>query len=131
MWPACRSREPGLAPVYRKELRKVLLEYLQWLRAIKKDLTFRKVIETQREFEDTEGFDWLESTEPTQFLVCNHVTNNHVGGQHYLSGGHTSTDFISLSFSRLSAMTDARSCLKRPLATKRIWRPVEIGGRSP
>ena len=49
--------------VYRKELRKVLLENLQWMRAMKKDPTFKKVIETQKELKDTEGFDWLESTE--------------------------------------------------------------------
>ena len=36
--------ENALLPVYRKELRKVLLEYLQWMRAMKKDSTFRKVI---------------------------------------------------------------------------------------
>ena len=55
--------ENALVPVYRKKLRKVLLEYLQWMRAIKKDPTFQKVIETQREFKDTEGFYWLELTE--------------------------------------------------------------------
>ena len=33
------------------------------MRAINKDPIFRKVIETQREFKDTEGFDWQESTE--------------------------------------------------------------------
>ena len=55
--------ENALLPVYRKELRKVLLENLQWMRAMKKDLTFKKVIETQKELKDTEGFDWLESTE--------------------------------------------------------------------
>ena len=54
----------ALLPVYRKELRKVLLEYLQWLRAMKKDSTFRKVMETQKDpVKDTEGSDWLESTE--------------------------------------------------------------------
>ena len=52
-----------LVPVYRKELRKVLLENLQWMRAMKKDPTFKKVMETQKELKDTEGFDWLESTE--------------------------------------------------------------------
>ena len=31
------------------------------MRAIKEDSNFRKVIETKREFENTEGFDWLES----------------------------------------------------------------------
>ena len=40
----------------RKELRKVLLDNLQWMRAMKKDPTFKKVIETQKELKDTEGF---------------------------------------------------------------------------
>ena len=31
--------------------------------AIKKDPTFGKVMETQEELKDTEGFDWLEPTE--------------------------------------------------------------------
>ena len=30
---------------------------------MKKDPTFKKVMETQKEIEDTERFDWLESTE--------------------------------------------------------------------
>ena len=55
--------ENALLPVCRKELRKVLLENLQWMRAMKKDATFKKVIETQKELKDTEGYDWLESTE--------------------------------------------------------------------
>ena len=55
--------ENALLLVYRKELTKVLLENLQWMRAMKKDPTFKKVIETQKELKDTEGFDWLESTE--------------------------------------------------------------------
>ena len=55
--------ENALLPVYRKELRKVLLENLQWMRAMKKDPTFKKVIETQKELKDTGGFDWLKSTE--------------------------------------------------------------------
>ena len=33
------------------------------MRAIKKDPTFGKVMETQEELKDTEGFDWLEPTE--------------------------------------------------------------------
>ena len=36
----------ALVPLYKKELRKVLLEYLKWLRAMKKDYTFQKVMET-------------------------------------------------------------------------------------
>ena len=50
--------------VYRKELRIVLLENLYWMRAMKKDPTFKTVMETQKELKDTEGFDWLESTKP-------------------------------------------------------------------
>ena len=53
----------ALLPLYRKELRKVLLEYLQWMRPMKKDYTFQKVMETQKDLKDTDGFDWLESTE--------------------------------------------------------------------
>ena len=53
----------ALLPLYRKELRKVLLEYLQWMRAMKKDYTFQKVMETQKVLKDTDEFDWLESTE--------------------------------------------------------------------
>jgi len=53
----------ALLPLYRKELRKVLLEYLQWMRAMKKYYTFQKVMETQKDLKDTDGFDWLESTE--------------------------------------------------------------------
>ena len=60
---ACVTAENALFPVYRKELRKVLLENLQWMRAMKKDPTFKKVMETQKELKDTEGFDWLKSTE--------------------------------------------------------------------
>ena len=33
------------------------------MRAMKKKATFKKVIETQTELQDKEGFDWLEWTE--------------------------------------------------------------------
>ena len=55
--------ENAVLPVYRKELRKVLLGNLEWIRAMKKDPTFKKVMETQKELKDSEGFDWRESTE--------------------------------------------------------------------
>ena len=55
--------ENALLPVYRKELRKVLVGNLQWMRAMKKDPTFKKVRETQEERKNSEGYDWLESTE--------------------------------------------------------------------
>ena len=43
-----KAENPLLA-VYRKELRKVLLENLQWISAMKRDPTFKKVTETQKE----------------------------------------------------------------------------------
>ena len=49
--------ENALLPVYGKELRKVLLEYLQRVHAVKKDSTFRKVMETKNELKETEGYD--------------------------------------------------------------------------
>ena len=55
--------ENVLLPVYRKELRKVLLGNLQWMRAMEKDPTFKNVMETQKECKDSEGYDWLEWTE--------------------------------------------------------------------
>ena len=33
------------------------------MRAIKKEPAFKKVMETQKELKDSEGFDWQESTE--------------------------------------------------------------------
>ncbi|CAH3163084.1 unnamed protein product [Porites lobata] len=36
---------------------------LPWMHAMKKDPTFRKVMETRQDLKDTEGYDWLESTE--------------------------------------------------------------------
>ena len=55
--------ENALLPFYRKEPRKVLSENLQWMRVMQKDPTFKKVMETQKELKDSEGFDWLELTE--------------------------------------------------------------------
>ena len=56
--------EIALVPVHRKELRKVFLENLQWMPVMKKDPTFKKVMETQKELKDSEGFDQIK-TRPT------------------------------------------------------------------
>ena len=53
----------ALVPLFKKELRKVLLEYLKWLRAMKKDYTFQKVMKTQKDLKDMDGFNWLKSPE--------------------------------------------------------------------
>ena len=45
---ALLKEQNALLPLYRKELRKVMFEYLQWTRAMKKDYTFQKVMETQK-----------------------------------------------------------------------------------
>ena len=53
------------------------------MHAVKKDSTFRKVMETRDGLKDTEGYDWLESTELaineqkilTQSIVC-HTTGS-------------------------------------------------------
>ena len=58
-----RVKAENALPVYRKEQRKVLSENLPWMRTMKKDPTFKKAMETQRDLKDSEGFDWLESTE--------------------------------------------------------------------
>ena len=56
---ACIKADNASLPVYREELRKVFLEYLQWMQAMKKDSTFQKVRQTQKDLKDTEaGFDW-------------------------------------------------------------------------
>ena len=36
---------------------------------MKKDFTLRKVMETQKDLKNTEGFDWLESTELAQVPI--------------------------------------------------------------
>ena len=36
---------------------------------MKKDDTFQKVMETQKDLKDTDGFDWLESTELAILLI--------------------------------------------------------------
>ena len=51
--------ENALFPVYRKRAKKSTLGES----TKKKDPTFKKVMETQKELKDSEGFDWLESSE--------------------------------------------------------------------
>jgi len=53
----------ALIPLFRKDLRKEPWEYLQWMRAMKKDRTFPTVNEIHKDLIDMDGFDWLESTE--------------------------------------------------------------------
>jgi len=54
-----------MQPAYRRELKKVLLEYLTRMHDFNKDRIFREIIETnERPFTDAEVFDWKEAMEP-------------------------------------------------------------------
>ncbi|KXJ04808.1 hypothetical protein AC249_AIPGENE2424, partial [Exaiptasia diaphana] len=52
-----------LVPIFRKELREVLYEHLKWIHQLKKDPTFKKIMETKKNLIDDEGYDWEEATE--------------------------------------------------------------------
>lgn len=52
-----------MVPVYRKELRKVLFEYVIWMHDFKNNQIFREIMDTKEPFIDTEGFDWKEAME--------------------------------------------------------------------
>ena len=52
----------SLLPLYREDLKDVLLEELKWIRALKKDTIYREVVATRDELMEEKGYDWLEST---------------------------------------------------------------------
>ena len=54
----------SLLPLYREDLKDVLLEELKWIRALKKDPIYREVVATKDELMEETGYDWLESTQP-------------------------------------------------------------------
>ena len=53
----------ALVPLYRKELREVLFEQLKWIHLLRKDPTYKKIMETKKNLMDTENYDWEEATE--------------------------------------------------------------------
>ena len=53
----------SLLPLYREDLKDVLLEELKWIRALKKDPIYREVVATRDELMEEKGYDWLESTQ--------------------------------------------------------------------
>ena len=53
----------SLLPLYREDLKDVLLEELKWIRALKKDLIYQEVVATRDELMAEKGYDWLESTQ--------------------------------------------------------------------
>ena len=52
-----------LLPNYRKELRKVLMEKLEWMHELKKDRYYRKIMKTRTNLIDTGDYDRREATE--------------------------------------------------------------------
>ena len=63
----------SLLPLYREDLKDVLLEELKWIRALKKDPIYREVVATRDKLLAEKGYDWLESTQlaihERQFLL--------------------------------------------------------------
>ena len=55
--------ENAILHIKRKELKKVLLEYLTRMHDFKKDRIFRGTICTKQQHIDTEGLDWKEAME--------------------------------------------------------------------
>ena len=53
----------SLLPLYREDLKDVLLEELKWIGALKKDPIYREVVATRDELMEEKGYDWLESTQ--------------------------------------------------------------------
>ena len=53
----------ALVPVYRKELREVLFEQLEWIHLLRRDPTYKKIMETKKNLMDMENYDWEEATQ--------------------------------------------------------------------
>ena len=49
----------SLLPLYREDLKDVLLEELKWIHALKKDPIYREVVATRDELMAEKGYDWL------------------------------------------------------------------------
>ena len=52
-----------LLPHYRKELRKILMEKLEWMHGMKKDPIYRRIMQTKNELIDIGEYDRREATE--------------------------------------------------------------------
>ena len=75
----------SLLPLYREDLKDVLLEELKWIRALKKDPIYRKVVATRDKEMVEKGYDWLESTQlaihERQFLLNRLFKEQRVPGE--------------------------------------------------
>jgi len=52
-----------LVPTFRKELREVLFEHLQWMHFLRKDPIYKKIMATRKHLIDMEEYGWEEATE--------------------------------------------------------------------
>ena len=52
-----------MLPVFRKELRKVLMEKLEWMHAMKRDPFYQKITRTRQDLLDTGEYGWKEATQ--------------------------------------------------------------------
>jgi hypothetical protein len=50
-----------ILPMVTKEIRKALVEKLEWIQLMKKDPNFQKIIKTKKELLETGDYDWLEA----------------------------------------------------------------------
>lgn len=60
-----------MVPVYRKDLRKIVFEYLTWIHDFKNNQIFWEIMDTKERFFDAESFDWKEATEEAVNKVLN------------------------------------------------------------
>ena len=56
-----------LLPTYRKELRNVLWEKLEWMHRLRKDPYYKKLMSTKQDLLDTGEYDWREAT---RLAIC-------------------------------------------------------------
>ena len=52
-----------MLPVYRKELRHVLMERLEWMHEMKRDPYYKKIAKTREDLMNNDDYDWYEATE--------------------------------------------------------------------
>ena len=58
---AAAKADNSMPPLYRAELRAVLLENVKWMQALNDDPNFQAVMETRDQLVKLKRYDWLES----------------------------------------------------------------------
>jgi len=52
----------NIVPAVRKELQKLLVGRLKWMHLMRRDLNFKKIMNTRKELSENGDYDWLEAT---------------------------------------------------------------------